>query len=139
MSSDNYSAKNIGVLKGLDPVKERPGMYTKTENPNHIIEEVIDNACDEALAGFASKIKVRKLKTGEIVVEDNGRGIPVDMHPEEKVPAVVVIFTVLHSGGKFNKNEEDNPYAFTNASTGAGYHDEKHSQMVINMKIDDYY
>ena len=61
MSSDNYSAKNIGVLKGLDPVKERPGMYTKTENPNHIIEEVIDNACDEALAGFASKIKVRKL------------------------------------------------------------------------------
>ena len=120
MSSDNYSAKNIGVLKGLDPVKERPGMYTKTENPNHIIEEVIDNACDEALAGFASKIKVRKLKTGEIVVEDNGRGIPVDIHPEEKIPAVVVIFTVLHSGGKFNKNSEDNPYAFAGGLHGVG-------------------
>ena len=120
MSSDNYSAKNITILKGLDPVKERPGMYTKTENPNHIIEEVLDNACDEALAGYASKVKVRRLKTGEIVIEDNGRGIPVDIHPEEGVPAAVVIFTVLHSGGKFNKDSEDNPYAFAGGLHGVG-------------------
>jgi topoisomerase-4 subunit B len=120
MSSENYSAKNITILKGLDPVKERPGMYTKTESPNHIVEEVIDNACDEALGGYASKIKIRKLKTGEIVVEDNGRGIPTDIHPEEGIPAVVVIFTMLHSGGKFNKDSEDNPYAFAGGLHGVG-------------------
>jgi topoisomerase-4 subunit B len=120
MTTDNYNADSIGVLKGLDPVKERPGMYTRTINPNHIIEEVIDNACDEALAGFASKIKVRQLKTGEIVVEDNGRGIPIDMHPDEGIPAVEVIFTILHSGGKFNKGEEGNPYAFSGGLHGVG-------------------
>lgn len=120
MSNDNYSAKSIGVLKGLDPVRERPGMYTRTENPNHIVEEVLDNACDEALAGFASKIKVRRLKTGQISIEDNGRGIPIDIHPEEGIPAVEVIFTVLHSGGKFNKGEDDNPYQFAGGLHGVG-------------------
>lgn len=107
MTINNYSAKNISVLKGLDPVKKRAGMYTRTINPTHIVEEVLDNACDEALGGFATKIKVRKLLTGQIVVEDNGRGIPIDLHPEEGIPAVEVIFTVLHSGGKFEKGAYD--------------------------------
>lgn len=118
--SENYGANNIKILKGLEPVKERPGMYTRTINPNHIIEEVIDNSCDEALAGFAKKIKVRKYLNGEISIEDNGRGIPIDIHPEEGIPAVAVIFTVLHSGGKFNKEEEDNPYGFSGGLHGVG-------------------
>jgi len=120
MTAKIYDAGSISVLKGLDPVKERPDMYTRTINPTHIVEEVLDNACDEALGGFATKIKVRKLLTGQIVIEDNGRGIPIDMHPEEGVPAVVVIFTVLHSGGKFKKGEENNAYAFSGGLHGVG-------------------
>ena len=120
MTVEDYSAKSISVLKGLDPVKERPGMYTRTINPTHIIEEVLDNACDEALGGFATKVKMRKLLTGQIVVEDNGRGIPIDIHPEEGIPAVEVIFTVLHSGGKFQKGAENDAYAFSGGLHGVG-------------------
>ncbi len=102
----DYGAKNITVLKGLDPVKTRPGMYTNTENPNHIVEEVIDNSIDEALTGNASKVVVTYKLDKKVVVEDDGRGIPVDMH-EEGVPAVQLIFTKLHAGGKFDSEAYD--------------------------------
>ena len=83
-----YTAKSIEVLSGLDPVKKRPGMYTETSRPNHLALEVIDNSIDEALGGFASKIDVCLLKDGSLSVEDDGRGMPVDIHPDEGVPAV---------------------------------------------------
>lgn len=117
--SKNYSGENIIVLEGLDPVKKRPGMYTNTENPNHILDEVVDNATDEALAGYANKIIVTINKNGEAIVEDNGRGIPVDIHPEKKIPTVEVIFTVLHSGGKFN-NDSGGAYSFSGGLHGVG-------------------
>jgi len=118
---DDYSAKNIKVLAGLDPVKKRPGMYTNTENPNHIIEEVIDNSADEILGGHATSIKVTHYKDGSVSVEDNGRGIPVDIHEETGKSALEVIFTSLHSGGKFDKeNEEDSSYQFAGGLHGVG-------------------
>lgn len=98
----DYGAGSIRVLKGLDPVKIRPGMYTNTDNPNHIVEEVLDNSLDEALAGHASQITVCYTLDGRIAIEDNGRGIPTDIHPEEGVPAVELVFTKLHAGGKFD-------------------------------------
>ena len=116
----DYNAGNIKVLKGLEPVQKRPGMYTDTRNPNHIIEEVIDNSADEALAGFATKIVVTKLKDGKFKVEDNGRGIPVDIHPEKKIPAVEVIFTSLHAGGKFEKDDGSGAYSFAGGLHGVG-------------------
>lgn len=99
----SYTADNISVLKGLEPVKERPSMYTNTKNPNHIIEEVIDNSVDEAISGYCNHITIEIFDRKRAVIQDNGRGIPIDMHKKEKKPAVEVIFTVLHSGGKFNK------------------------------------
>ncbi len=121
MTQENfYSAKDIKVLKGLEPVKKRPGMYTNTEDPNHIIQEVLDNSCDEALAGYAKNIKITKMLNGKVIVEDDGRGIPVDIHPEEKIPAVQVIFTHLHSGGKFEKENKDNAYSFAGGLHGVG-------------------
>lgn len=102
MSEKDYGSHSIKVLKGLDPVKVRPGMYTNTENPNHIIEEVLDNSLDEALAGYANKVVVTYNQDGSVVIEDNGRGIPTDIHPEEGVPAVELVFTKLHAGGKFD-------------------------------------
>lgn len=104
MSEKDYGSHSIRVLKGLDPVKIRPGMYTNTENPNHIIEEVLDNSLDEALAGHASKITVCYTLDGRVAIEDNGRGIPTDIHPEEGVPAVELVFTKLHAGGKFDSD-----------------------------------
>ena len=98
----DYSASSIRVLKDLEPVKERPGMYTRTTCPTHIVQEVIDNAADEALAGFAKKISVLVRADGTIEVSDNGRGIPVEVHPEEGRPAVELVFCKLHAGGKFN-------------------------------------
>lgn len=115
----NYGAKNIKLLKGLEPVQLRPGMYTNTNNPNHIVEEVIDNAADEALAGFADKVTVTFNENGTITVEDNGRGIPTDMH-EEGISAVEVIFTKLHSGGKFEKNSGNGAYNFAGGLHGVG-------------------
>ena len=102
MSQNSYTADSITVLKGLEPVKQRPGMYTRTENPLHIIQEVIDNAADEAMAGFCRKIAVSLHKDGSVSVADDGRGIPVEIHPVEGVSTVEVVFTRLHAGGKFN-------------------------------------
>jgi topoisomerase-4 subunit B len=117
----NYTASDIGVLKGLDPVRKRADMYTNTENPNHMIGEVIDNAQDENLAGYANIIRVEVHDDGSVTIEDNGRGIPVDIHPEEKVPAVQVIFTTLHSGGKFDKDDgSDSAYGVTGGLHGVG-------------------
>jgi topoisomerase IV subunit B len=118
-AADNYDESSFRVLKGLEPVRERPGMYTRTENPLHILQEVIDNAADEALAGFAKTIHVTFLDDGAIVIEDNGRGIPVGMHPEEKVSVVELAFTRLHAGGKFNK-KDGGAYAFAGGLHGVG-------------------
>ncbi|TXG99498.1 MAG: DNA topoisomerase IV subunit B, partial [Rhodocyclaceae bacterium] len=116
----DYSAASIRVLKDLEPVKERPGMYTRTTCPTHIVQEVIDNAADEALAGFAKKISVRIGADGIIEVSDNGRGIPVEIHPEEGKPAVELVFCKLHAGGKFNKKESGNAYRFSGGLHGVG-------------------
>ena len=101
-----YDASAIQALKGLEPVRRMPGMYTHTIHPLHIVQEAIDNAIDEALAGFGKKITVSVCKDGSVEVEDEGRGVPVDMHPVEKKPAVEVAFTMLHAGGKFAKSGE---------------------------------
>jgi topoisomerase-4 subunit B len=115
----DYSESSIRVLKGLEPVKQRPGMYTRTENPLHIIQEVIDNASDEALGGHAKNIVVTINTDSSIAVEDDGRGIPVGMHPEENVPTVEIVFTRLHAGGKFDKGS-GGAYAFSGGLHGVG-------------------
>lgn len=115
MSAD-YDASSIEVLSGLDPVRKRPGMYTDTTRPNHLAQEVIDNSVDEAMAGHADTIDVKIYKDGSLEVIDNGRGMPVDMHPVEKKPGVEVILSTLHAGGKFsNKN-----YQFSGGLHGVG-------------------
>ena len=106
---NEYTGASIEVLEGLEPVRRRPGMYTDTQNPNHLGMEVIDNSVDEALAGFATKIEVNLYKDGSLEVIDNGRGMPVDMHPTEKIPAIELIFSRLHAGGKFSNDN----YAFS--------------------------
>jgi len=115
----DYSESSIRVLKGLEPVKQRPGMYTRTENPLHIIQEVIDNALDEALGGYCKHIEVTLNTDGSISVEDDGRGIPVGLHPEEKVSTVEIVFTRLHAGGKFDKGS-GGAYAFSGGLHGVG-------------------
>jgi topoisomerase-4 subunit B len=111
-----YNAADIEVLSGLDPVKRRPGMYTDTSRPNHLAQEVIDNSVDEALAGHAKTIDVTVFNDGSVEVSDDGRGMPVDIHPEEGVPGIELILTRLHAGGKFsNKN-----YAFSGGLHGVG-------------------
>lgn len=119
MSDKEYNGSQIRVLKGLEPVQLRPEMYTRTDNPNHIIYEVIDNAQDEALAGYANKISVKMLDDETIMIEDNGRGIPVDIHPEMGISTAQVIFTQLHAGGKFDK-ENDGAYSFSGGLHGVG-------------------
>ena len=118
-ASSDYSESSIRVLKGLEPVKQRPGMYTRTENPLHIIQEVIDNSSDEALGGFAKQINVTLNTDGSVSVEDDGRGIPVGLHPEEKVPTVEIVFTRLHAGGKFDKGS-GGAYSFSGGLHGVG-------------------
>ncbi|KPF70417.1 DNA topoisomerase IV [beta proteobacterium AAP99] len=118
-TTNAYSEASIRVLKGLEPVKQRPGMYTRTDNPLHIIQEVIDNACDEALAGFGKHIEVTLRRDGAVVVDDEGRGIPCGLHPEEKVPVVEIVFTRLHAGGKFDK-ASGGAYAFSGGLHGVG-------------------
>jgi topoisomerase-4 subunit B len=114
-----YSENSIRVLKGLEPVKQRPGMYTRTDNPLHIVQEVIDNAADEALAGHGRKIRVTVHTDGSVSVEDEGRGIPFGLHPEEKAPVVELVFTRLHAGGKFDKGQ-GGAYSFSGGLHGVG-------------------
>ncbi|MCW8927301.1 MAG: ATP-binding protein, partial [Gammaproteobacteria bacterium] len=114
--SSNYTAEAIEVLSGLEPVRKRPGMYTQTERPNHLAQEVIDNSVDEAIAGHAKTIEVTLFNDQSLEVRDDGRGMPVDIHPREGIPGVEVILTKLHAGGKFsNKN-----YQFSGGLHGVG-------------------
>ncbi|WP_431046863.1 DNA topoisomerase IV subunit B [Roseateles sp. L2-2] len=115
----SYGEGSIRVLKGLEPVKQRPGMYTRTDNPLHVIQEVIDNAADEALAGHGKRISVIQHTDGSITIEDDGRGIPYGLHPEEGVPVVEIVFTRLHAGGKFDKGS-GGAYSFSGGLHGVG-------------------
>ena len=117
--ASGYAEASIRVLNGLEPVRQRPGMYTRTEHPLHIIQEVIDNAADEMLAGFGNRIDVTLHADGSVSVEDNGRGIPVGPHPEEKAPVVELVFTRLHAGGKFDKRA-GGAYSFSGGLHGVG-------------------
>ena len=114
--SSRYNAADIEVLSGLEPVKRRPGMYTDTSRPNHLAQEVIDNSVDEALAGHARTVEVIVHTDGSVEVSDDGRGMPVDIHPEEGIPGVELILTRLHAGGKFNNRN----YAFSGGLHGVG-------------------
>ena len=114
--SDSYTSSDIEVLTGLDPVRRRPGMYTDTTSPRHLAQEVIDNSVDEALSGHASKIEVVLHKDGSLSVSDDGRGMPVDPHPELKLPGVEVILATLHAGGKFDSKS----YGFSGGLHGVG-------------------
>jgi topoisomerase-4 subunit B len=118
-SSAEYSEGSIRVLKGLEPVKQRPGMYTRTDNPLHILQEVLDNAADEALAGHGKKIRVTLHADGSVGIDDDGRGIPFGMHPEEKAPVIELVFTRLHAGGKFDKGK-GGAYSFSGGLHGVG-------------------
>lgn len=120
MARQSYDESSFRVLKGLEPVRERPGMYTDTSSPTHILQEVIDNAADEALAGHAKHIQVRLYLDGSAEVSDDGRGIPVGLHPEEQVPVVELAFTRLHAGGKFDKKAGNSAYAFSGGLHGVG-------------------
>ena len=114
-----YAEASIRVLKGLEPVKQRPGMYTRTDNPLHIVQEVIDNAADEALAGFGKRIALTLHGDGSVSVDDDGRGIPFGLHPDEQVPVVEIVFTRLHAGGKFDKGA-GGAYSFSGGLHGVG-------------------
>ena len=117
--TSDYSEGSIRVLKGLEPVKQRPGMYTRTDNPLHVIQEVLDNAADEALAGHGKKIKVTLHTDGSVSIEDDGRGIPYGLHPEENAPVIELVFTQLHAGGKFDKGK-GGAYSFSGGLHGVG-------------------
>ena len=114
-----YSEASIRVLKGLEPVKQRPGMYTRTDNPLHVVQEVLDNSADEALAGHGKKIRVTLHQDGSISVDDDGRGIPYGLHPEENAPVIELVFTRLHAGGKFDK-ASGGAYSFSGGLHGVG-------------------
>jgi len=116
MSSNAYDASAIEVLSGLEPVRKRPGMYTDTSRPNHLAQEVIDNCVDEAISGYATSIEVTLFKDGSIQVQDDGRGMPVDIHPQQGLPGVEVILTKLHAGGKFSGKN----YQFSGGLHGVG-------------------
>ena len=114
--TNTYNAESIEVLKGLDPVKRRPGMYTETSSPDHLAFEVIDNSVDEAIAGYANRIDVVLKKDQSIIVSDNGRGMPVDIHPKEKVSGVELIMSKLHAGAKFSNKD----YSYSGGLHGVG-------------------
>ncbi len=115
-----YTAEDIEILEDLSPILHRPGMYTDPANPDHALVEIIDNAADEGLAGYARTVEVTLYEDGSAEVSDDGRGIPVDIHPKKKVPAVQVIFTTLHSGGKFRKTDKDAAYRIAGGLHGVG-------------------
>ena len=115
-TKNSYTAESIEVLKGLEPVKRRPGMYTDTLRPNHLGQEAIDNSVDEAIAGFADRIDVILHKDHSLEVRDNGRGMPVDIHPQEKISGVELILTRLHAGAKFSNKD----YQFSGGLHGVG-------------------
>src|SRR5690606_30005486 len=114
--SHDYNASSIEVLSGLDPVRRRPGMYTDTTRPNHLAQEVVDNSVDEAIAGHCKRIAVTLFRDGSLQVEDDGRGMPVDVHPQEGIPGVELILTRLHAGGKFSQKN----YRFSGGLHGVG-------------------
>ena len=113
--TQSYTASDIEVLSGLDPVRRRPGMYTDTSRPDHLAREVIDNSVDEAIAGYCRRIDVTVYSDGSMEVRDDGRGMPVDLHPQEKIPGVELILTRLHAGGKFSNQT----YTFAAACTAS--------------------
>jgi topoisomerase-4 subunit B len=129
--TNEYNAAAIEVLSGLDPVRKRPGMYTDTTRPNHLAQEVIDNSIDEAMAGFADQVKVILYADGSLSVTDNGRGMPVDIHPEKKVSGVEVIMCTLHAGGKFS----DKNYQFAGGLHGVGISVVNALSLILEVRI----
>lgn len=120
MADKEYGADSVKVLRGLEPVRARPGMYTRTDSPTHIVQEVLDNAADEALGGHATNIHLTIFKDGAVQVSDNGRGIPVEIPSGETQPAVELVFVQLHAGGKFDKEDENSSYRFSGGLHGVG-------------------
>ena len=129
--TSEYNAAAIEVLSGLDPVRKRPGMYTDTTRPNHLAQEVIDNSVDEAVSGFATKIHVVLHADGSLSVADNGRGMPVDLHPEKKLPGIEVILCTLHAGGKFS----DKTYQFSGGLHGVGVSVVNALSLILDVRI----
>lgn len=134
--SNEYNASSISVLEGLDPVRVRPGMYTDTTRPNHLAQEIIDNAVDEALEGHATEIVITLRENGFLVIRDDGRGIPIDIHPEKGIPAVEMIFTSLHSGGKFD--EANYKYSGGLHGVGSSVVNALSSRLDVNVYRDGY-
>jgi len=120
MAAQTYDEASVKKLRGIEPVQRLPGMYTRTSDPTHIIQEAIDNAADEAVGGHADRIDVTLHRDGSVTVTDNGRGIPVGPHPEEKIPTVQLVFTELHAGAKFSRTEADAAYKFSGGLHGVG-------------------
>ena len=120
MATKKYDEASVTKLRGIEPVQRLPGMYTRTTDPTHIIQEAIDNAADEAFGGHATRIDVTVHRDGSVSVSDNGRGIPVGMHPTEKIPTVQLVFTELHAGAKFSKTAADAAYKFSGGLHGVG-------------------
>jgi topoisomerase-4 subunit B len=120
MAVKKYDESSVQKLRGIEPVQRLPGMYTRTSDPTHIIQEAIDNAADEAFGQHADQIDVTLHRDGSVTVTDNGRGIPVGMHPVEKIPTIQLVLTELHAGAKFSKHGADAAYKFSGGLHGVG-------------------